>query len=600
MILLNPATSTPFPTQVAQGGTTMRAPIGRLVLCKTSAGPITVQRPSPRPQGTVFAVLDVDGSAGTNPITIDGDGDLLDGLPFVQITEPYQSLIYVYDTDVSVPALPPQWRRVVGRHRMDEFVDDFELETDAAPAPTPVPAPSAGALLQQFWRINALTGLDTNTGLPGAPLKTFAELSRRWGVGNTLNPGAGLAVVVGIETDLPSSDPVTYHVRLGPSVGLLVQGRNTTALQSGAFTAVTAKNRATNTPLQATDVAVNWADFLATGATPGRIHDTVNDSYFWPAVDQGGGSARLSEPFKNQIVPNGFPGLGPGDRPGAPVAIGDAFTIERLTQVYVGGITVDGSDSTGNFFFTGNNVAFQDLWITEQGFLNNIQIVTGGGCAIKYYGCIIGTSLWATPVPNGNRIQNCNTGKPFFGTLIGIPGGECQFLGGLVNAITLTANGIVFADLDVLFQSCGPGFAIGSLIFGTVAVFDTPGGFLPNNTPGDGIHLGAGCGLRNQTFSDSTHAIWGSGNAGAGIGVGPGGTFAYETNAPTITGSTPGADDFTVGGKTTSRAWDDAGAGAWSALPIANSWANLVAAIPAGLGDAATDVATSAKVCKGA
>jgi hypothetical protein len=454
-------------------------------------------------------------------------------------------------------------------------------------------------LAQATWFINALTGSDSNSGLAGFPLKTFAQLSQRWGIGNFLTPGAGLAVVVKIESDLPPTDPITFDIKLGPSNGLLIQGTNTTTLQSGTFSAVTAKNRATNTPLQGTDVTVNWANFLSNGVTPGRVHDTTNDSYFWPAKNQGGGSARFSEPFKRQTVPNNFPALGPGDRPGAPVAALDTFTIERLTQVYFGGMTIGGSDSTGNFFFRQNNVAFQDLWITEQGFINNLAVMTGGGCGVKYYACLIGTTLLGTTQALGFRVQNCSTGKPFFGTLLGCPPGELQMLGGLVSAVTLTAAGVIFADMDVMYQSSGPGFAIGSLIFGTVAIFDTPAGFVPNNTPGDGIHLGPSCGLRNQTFTDTTHAIWGSGNAGAGIGVAAGGTFGYTTNAPTITGSVPGTNDFTVGGKSTSRAWDDAGAGAWSALPIANSWANLVAAIPAGLGDAAVDVGTGARVCKG-
>jgi hypothetical protein len=403
-------------------------------------------------------------------------------------------------------------------------------------------------------------------------------------------------VTVNIGSDLPPSDPITFNVSLGPTNGLLIKGTNTTTLQSGAFTAVTAKNRATNTPLQGTDAAVNWADFLIGGATPGRVHDTTNNSYFFPAVDQGGGSARLSEPFLGQTVGNSFPTIGPGDRPGAPVTIGDSFTIERLTKVYFGGITVGGSSSTGNFFFTGNNLAFQDLWLDGEGFLNNQALVTGGGSAVKYYACIIGTSLVGTVQTNGFRLQNCNTGKPFFGTITLCPPGEIQFLGGVSNAVIITAAGVVFADLDVLFQSSGLGFITGPVIFGTVGIFDTPAGFLPNNLSGDGIHLGPGCSMKNETFSDSTHKIWGSGNGGAGIGVAPGGSFGYQTNAPSVTGA---AADFTVGGKVTSRAWNDAGAGSWSALPIANTWANLGLAVPAGLGDAAVDVGTAAKVCKG-
>jgi len=465
------------------------------------------------------------------------------------------------------------------------------------------------AVNQAAWFINAITGDDSWNGQQAVftngkrgPLKTFAELVRRWGCCAVLSPGPGLAVTVNIGSDLPPSDPITFDVGLGPSNGLLIKGTNTTVQQSGTFSAVTAKNRATNTPLQGTDAAVNWTNFLCTvlAGSPGRVHDLTNDSYFYPAIDQGGGSARLSEPFKSQVVGNDFPGLGQGDRPGVPVAALDAFTIERLTKVYFGGITVRGSDAGGPFVFRGNNLGFQDLWIAEEGFLNNHADVTGSACALKYYACIIGTSLIGTTQVNGLRVQNCNTGKPFFGTLTLCPPGEIIFLGGIHNAVLVTASGVIFADMDVLFQSCGPGFITGSLIFGTVGVFDAwsfpPFFTIINNPQGDGIHLGPGCSMRNENFNDSTHHIWGSGNVGAGIGVAAGGTFGYASNRPSITGAVA---DFTVGGKATSRAWNDAGAGSWSALPIANTWATLGLAVPAGLGGAAVDVGTAAKVCLG-
>ena len=457
-------------------------------------------------------------------------------------------------------------------------------------------------LAQPTWFVNASTGNDENTGLTSLlPIKTFAEISRRWGVGNLLVPSSTGTVSVEIQTDLANTDPITFNIRLGGSVGLLIKGTGTTILYTGAFSAVTAKNRATNTPLQGTDAAVpgGWAAFLSGGATPARVHDTTNDGYFWPAKDLGAGAARFSEPFKAlTILASNFPGLNNGSRPAAAVTVLDAFTLERLTKVFPGSMTVNGSDSTGTGLASNaNNVAFQDLHFDRMNNNNNL-VFTGQGAQVNYYACLNGATVAFMSQIGGVRLFNCNQRRTVFGT-----GGSCQFIGGLVTGNILTSMGQIFIDLDAMFQGNGPGFQTGSVKIGTMAIFDTTTAGTSNNPTGDGIHLGPGCSLQNLTFMDTTHAVWGSGNQAAGIGIQSGATFGYQTNAPSVTGATPGTDDFTLSLATSSRAWDEAegaGAGAWSPALVPNSWANLVAAWAApGLNHAASNVGTGARIAKG-
>ena len=72
--------------------------------------------------------------------------------------------------------------------------------------------------------------------------------------------------------------------------------------------------------------------------------------------------------------------------------------------------------------------------------------------------------------------------------------------------------------------------------------------------------------------------LWGSGNAGVGVEIGPGAQLAYRTGTfPTITGS---GGDFTLAGATSGRAWDDA-AGAYTTAQ-SNTWANLAATVASG------------------
>lgn len=448
------------------------------------------------------------------------------------------------------------------------------------------------------WRINATTGNDSNTGAVGAPLKTFAELNRRWGAGGVLNPGAGASVLVQLETDLPVTDPITFDVRLGPGVSILVQGLNTTTLYSGTFSAVTAKNRATNVPLSGTDAGITggvWTAFLPAGATPGRVHDTTNDSYFWPAKDLGGGACRFSEPFKKiPLIANAYPDITTGLRPASLVTATDTFVIERLTQAFLGACTVQGADPNVT---PGNNVAFQDLDLNRVVATSKIMVLGAGFTRVFFWECLLRADFNGQSITGDTFMENSALRRTLQGT-----GGTYHLNAGLIVGPVQFGAQLILMDFDLMIQGFGFGLFNGAVKIGTVCSFDCTIANARNNPTGDGIHIGPGASAQFLTFNDGTHALWGSGNQGAGVGVQSNGVLGFQTNAPTITGSTPGTNDFTLSLATSSRTWDEtanAGAGGWSAALITNSWANLVAALPGGLNNAATNVSTGARISKG-
>lgn len=471
---------------------------------------------------------------------------------------------------------------------------------------------STNSLVQANWFINATTGSDTNDGSSsGAALKTFAELSRRWGKGNLLNPTGG-TVTVNIMTDLPSTDPIAFDIRLASGVGLLISGEaGVTTLYTGTLSGVVAKNRATNTPLQGTDgyVTGGWASYIPTiaSANPARILDTTNGSQFYAVKDLGGGAARFSEPIKPvTVIASAFPRfINNAARPTSAVANSDSFQLQSLPKVFWGSVKVDSAYSSASGTGVSSNVGYQGLHFDRIGATNGppVQPNTQNSVVHKFYSCIISVQyqcVGAIPDPAFNNCAFRQTGQIFSGQ-----GGVVSLLAGVVFGTVGNFGQNHIFDMDVMFQGGIIGNNNMAFKIGTLAIFDTPVlGTSNNNKTGDGLHVGPGSNMWLQTFLDTTgHALWGSGNAGAGVFVAPGGTFNYSATAPTITGSTPGTNDFNLAGATTSRAWDEtanAGAGGWTTL-ITNSWANLTTAIASsGLGDAATNVGKGARMVKAA
>ena len=167
----------------------------------------------------------------------------------------------------------------------------------------------------------------------------------------------------------------------------------------------------------------------------------------------------------------------------------------------------------------------------------------------------------------------------FSGGLVGVvgvlPGGSFAM------GIQCLGGGSVFLADDVMLQDVG--MRGQNLIIQAANVFDS----VPtvSNPGGHGVFAGGsnvgyfgGTVSFTRFFSGKPLRLWGFGNAGAGVAIGPGAQLASKTGAfPTITGA---QGDFTLAGATSGRAWDDS-AGAYT-TSRSNTWTNLGAAIVSG------------------
>jgi hypothetical protein len=119
--------------------------------------------------------------------------------------------------------------------------------------------------------------------------------------------------------------------------------------------------------------------------------------------------------------------------------------------------------------------------------------------------------------------------------------------------------------------------------FGAIASFNSTGsGF---RVPGVNGASGNGANITTQPGGSGVNRIWGSGHATSGVQIGPGCILDILTGAnATITGSTPGTNDFALGGVATARAWDETADGGFGkqTLPIVCSWANYNLSVAGG------------------
>ncbi|MEJ7812900.1 MAG: hypothetical protein WKG32_20970, partial [Gemmatimonadaceae bacterium] len=110
---------------------------------RTAAGAVTVRLPAPSAlvAGMCFGVVDLDGNAGVNAITVDGNGTTIDGAATAVLGTAGLSACFVFDGD--------QLRRLAARRSFGAAGPVLELYVDspaaAAPAaPTGVlPAPTS-------------------------------------------------------------------------------------------------------------------------------------------------------------------------------------------------------------------------------------------------------------------------------------------------------------------------------------------------------------------------------------------------------------------------------------------------------------------------
>lgn len=250
--LVNPVTQRRFSEQsITSGGGTGGNVLGPGVLARvaTSVGALTVKAPAAPAENTSFAVFDVDGAAPSSPITVDGNGSLIDGATSAILTQSYGEAVFVFDAG--------QWRRTVPQRSFGlsdappttRFRDVYDQPLGLSPAFITPPLASAfsllqtganGALVDQAGTLFLSATRRTNTNdrivaartLPAAPYTCTAAIQlqpRSSGSGFTNYSCAGLGLVT-------ATQGINYLMFYSDGGGLSWQKGSATSLIAGAST----------------------------------------------------------------------------------------------------------------------------------------------------------------------------------------------------------------------------------------------------------------------------------------------------------------------------------------------------------------------------
>jgi hypothetical protein len=226
-----------------------------------------------------------------------------------------------------------------------------------------------------FW-VDAVHGNNNNPGTQAKPVKTFAELTERFGLYNTVTPKTGSQITIHLLSDIPVTDPFRLHTILGTGVILVVQGGVKSVIRSGVLTAVTAMdNGPANQPFEITAAvpALFWQNHRTFRVT---ITSGVGiGSQAWVLKDLGAGKARMSTWMAD--VP-GQPGL---QTPSTPPAPGDHFHVEQLFGMTIASDDDVRSETVGSgVIFAVGTESFIDIELQPPGlsiFGSNIEVDVG-------------------------------------------------------------------------------------------------------------------------------------------------------------------------------------------------------------------------------
>lgn len=194
--------------------------------------------------------------------------------------------------------------------------------------------PSIRWALQPAWEIDFAAGNNQNSGAPGFPLKTRAELSRRLG----RNPTQQNTTVTYLSDH---TDPILLATLVGPTFRFWEVGQATPVL-SGTITNFANAVPGMNLHDAFNDTAVgSWAPYLGKRI---KLTSGANSGAFaWIGYDTQSGNV-VTSPWRKYTANGGLDGT---DRP---PTVGDSYVVEDLTRVNYTSIATqaDAGDSTGN------------------------------------------------------------------------------------------------------------------------------------------------------------------------------------------------------------------------------------------------------------
>jgi hypothetical protein len=353
--------------------------------------------------------------------------------------------------------------------------------------------------IQATWFIDPISGLDSNSGLSGSSLKTWAELYRRM----VLCGGPNVNVTITILSDLPSSDPLLSFDCFTGAIQVTVIGTPTIVRSSSFTSAPTARNSATNTPNDITDSTVSdWTSDI--GVASGRIlmmtSGTASDTPAWIVKNLGSNKARTS-PFYNN---DDFTEKNPSS--------GDTYQIQQLTKVPAFNIT----PIKGIF-------EFKLLDFGDSSFSFDYRVGPGSGtfgvsftyCAIYYLGNE-NTNVFLNNCALKNSPNLFTGSDQMYAGTIGDEGG--------FGAGEMETAGCLLLFNGTLIQGVGIPVSInfGYLRISDAQVFDNPSN---------------GALVVGQTGFCRIDKVSGSGNAGWGLNISNSGCVMATLSQCTVTGT---------------------------------------------------------------
>lgn len=403
--------------------------------------------------------------------------------------------------------------------------------------------PNASWLAEPNWRIDSGAGNDENSGRTDAPLKTYAELWRRWaGTGSSVHHTVSKVVDV---VSLLATDPLFGRYTTGPDALVNIQA----VLPAPAFTGtVSAKAdyQVVTAPGTTSKATSTW-----TVAELNRlVYDRTNNRWAFYDLDLGGGQAKLT-PWSTLDLVNGGTSITTGN-----TTVG--ATVETYEPVDVAATCNLWADSVR----TGQLIS-----LLVQGFQFSGQQSVFGGAKLCFQNCRMASVRYGSAPINFNNCWGLN-GAPFVGgpapLLVCAAGiwrgglGNNANVGGvsldLRNGIILESaqlfmNRISYLRLrDVMIENMG----------GAAAIILTGGSqcdISASNVCGNG-NTGVAFDIRGNSKVNSV------------------GTLASQLKLTT------GAVQFSLNGTTTTNAFDPTTG--LSSLPRANTFANVDATFGAG------------------
>jgi hypothetical protein len=134
---VNPKTGIPFSQAIVNNAGT--CPVERQAMVATATLAPTVNLPAAPAQDQIIAILDKDGNAATNNITVSGNGKNIGGAASILIKTNSGGVVVMYDADEG------QWRQIVCFRQIDDG-PAILYRDDAASTATAVPATDTGVV----------------------------------------------------------------------------------------------------------------------------------------------------------------------------------------------------------------------------------------------------------------------------------------------------------------------------------------------------------------------------------------------------------------------------------------------------------------------